>query len=495
MKKVEAYIRHEAFEPIRTELLELGFPSLSITRGQGLRPPEGHHRALPRGGADELPRPEGQDRVRGRLDRDVQTVVDTILKHARTGSIGDGKVFVMPVEEAYRIRTGESGEETLQAHPDAAAEVGERSRWVTAAARSRRAPPPRRRSLVERCGPSTCEMVDAVLGGDGLRRGRRARRRGGRRAGRGRRAAARPPRSAAGRGAAPTLGACGATSARLPRSGRSPVPPGVRPRSPIVSGGERLGARAAARRAGGGRGRRVPPHRGGRRADRGRRRGGAGGRAEPRAARSSRSCARGAAWSREESCGARRALGCDLARGAVALCAELTTERPRQWWRRSPARSRGRWPSTSGARLRARCRPRRDGADGTRPRPAWRRACAGTGTVGVSSFYAEPGELGRALRRGRARARRAAPRRGAGGGEGPRHGRLPAAVPRVRVASRGGALVLRGHGRAARPLRRASTAPSSSRPSRRSSSTTAPRRDGRARSTCTATRSPTGSSG
>ena len=51
----------------------------------------------------------------------MQTIVDTILRHARTGSIGDGKVFVMPVEEAYRIRTGESGEETLQAHPDAAA--------------------------------------------------------------------------------------------------------------------------------------------------------------------------------------------------------------------------------------------------------------------------------------------------------------------------------------------------------------------------------------
>ena len=47
----------------------------------------------------------------------MQTVVDAILKHARTGSIGDGKVFVLPVEEAYRIRTGESGEETLQAHP------------------------------------------------------------------------------------------------------------------------------------------------------------------------------------------------------------------------------------------------------------------------------------------------------------------------------------------------------------------------------------------
>jgi nitrogen regulatory protein PII len=54
-------------------------------------------------------------------DKDVQTIVDTVLKHARTGSIGDGKVFIVPVEAAYRIRTGESGEETLQAHPDAAA--------------------------------------------------------------------------------------------------------------------------------------------------------------------------------------------------------------------------------------------------------------------------------------------------------------------------------------------------------------------------------------
>jgi nitrogen regulatory protein PII len=51
----------------------------------------------------------------------VQTIVDTILKHARTGAVGDGKVFVAPVDDAYRVRTGESGEEVLQAHPDAAA--------------------------------------------------------------------------------------------------------------------------------------------------------------------------------------------------------------------------------------------------------------------------------------------------------------------------------------------------------------------------------------
>jgi nitrogen regulatory protein PII len=120
MKMVVAYIRHEAFEPIRTELLELGFPSLSITEVKGSGRQKGiteHYRGA-----------ELTNYLRPKIKiecvvaaRDVQTIVDTVLKHARSGSIGDGKVFVMPVEEAYRIRTGESGEETLQAHPDAAA--------------------------------------------------------------------------------------------------------------------------------------------------------------------------------------------------------------------------------------------------------------------------------------------------------------------------------------------------------------------------------------
>lgn len=48
--------------------------------------------------------------------RSPDTVVETILKHARTGEVGDGKIFVMPVEEAIRIRTGEDGEPVLQLH-------------------------------------------------------------------------------------------------------------------------------------------------------------------------------------------------------------------------------------------------------------------------------------------------------------------------------------------------------------------------------------------
>ena len=122
MKKIEAFIRHEAFEPIRMELLELGFPSLSISEVKGSGRQKG---VTERYRGAEL---TNWLRPKVKLEcvvasGDVDQVVDTILRFARTGAIGDGKVFVMPVEEAYRIRTGESGEETLQAHPEAAVEV------------------------------------------------------------------------------------------------------------------------------------------------------------------------------------------------------------------------------------------------------------------------------------------------------------------------------------------------------------------------------------
>jgi len=122
MKMVLAYIRHESFEPIRTELLELGFPSLSISEVKGFGRQKGiteHYRGAT---VTNYLRPKIKIECVV-AEKDVQTIVDTILKHARTGSIGDGKVFVMPVEAAYRIRTGETGEETLQAHPDAATSV------------------------------------------------------------------------------------------------------------------------------------------------------------------------------------------------------------------------------------------------------------------------------------------------------------------------------------------------------------------------------------
>ena len=122
MKLVQAYIRHEAFEPIRHELLELGFPSLSISEVKGSGRQKGITERYRGAEVTNYLRPKVKIEVVV-ASGDVQTIVDTVLKHARTGAVGDGKVFVMPVEEAYRVRTGESGEEVLQAHPGAAAGV------------------------------------------------------------------------------------------------------------------------------------------------------------------------------------------------------------------------------------------------------------------------------------------------------------------------------------------------------------------------------------
>ena len=115
MKMVIAYVRHEAFEPIRTELLGLGFPSLTISEVKGSGRQKGiteHYR-----GAEITNYLRPKVKIECVVaDEDVPTVVDTILRHARTGAVGDGKVFVLDVEEAYRVRTGEAGEDILQAH-------------------------------------------------------------------------------------------------------------------------------------------------------------------------------------------------------------------------------------------------------------------------------------------------------------------------------------------------------------------------------------------
>ncbi len=117
MKKVEAFIRHEAFEPIRAELLEKGFPSLSVSEVKGSGRQKGVVEKY-RGSALTV-------NVRPKLklevvieDKDKPLVVETILRHARSGEVGDGKIFVLPVEEAIRIRTGEDGELVLQAHSE-----------------------------------------------------------------------------------------------------------------------------------------------------------------------------------------------------------------------------------------------------------------------------------------------------------------------------------------------------------------------------------------
>jgi nitrogen regulatory protein PII len=115
MKKIEAFIRHEAFEPIRAELLERGFPSISVGEVKGSGRQKGVVETYRGSSMTVNVRPKLKIEVVVE-EKDKPVVVETILNHARTGDVGDGKIFVLPVEEAIRIRTGEEGVEVLQAH-------------------------------------------------------------------------------------------------------------------------------------------------------------------------------------------------------------------------------------------------------------------------------------------------------------------------------------------------------------------------------------------
>jgi nitrogen regulatory protein P-II 1 len=122
VKKIEAYIRHDRFEAIRAELYAIGLPSLSVIETLGSGRQAGiveHYR-----GATETLHLRPKLKVEMVVaDEDVDSAIDVILTHARTGEIGDGKIFVLPVERAIRIRTGEEGPEVVEAHHESHTEA------------------------------------------------------------------------------------------------------------------------------------------------------------------------------------------------------------------------------------------------------------------------------------------------------------------------------------------------------------------------------------
>ncbi|HEY8489829.1 MAG TPA: P-II family nitrogen regulator [Dehalococcoidia bacterium] len=113
MKKIEAIIRPEKLDDVKHALAEKGFVGLNIVgvTGRGVQKGIVH---AGRGGeaysVDMLPKVKLETVV---ADQHVEEVVGIIQKAAWTGNIGDGKVFILPVDEAIRVRTGERGEAAL----------------------------------------------------------------------------------------------------------------------------------------------------------------------------------------------------------------------------------------------------------------------------------------------------------------------------------------------------------------------------------------------
>lgn len=112
MKKIEAYIKPFKLDEVKEALMEAGVGGMSVIEVKGFGRQRGH-KELYRGSeykVDFLPKVLLQVVVR---DEDVERIVNTIVSSARTGQIGDGKIFISAVEDAIRVRTGESGEEVL----------------------------------------------------------------------------------------------------------------------------------------------------------------------------------------------------------------------------------------------------------------------------------------------------------------------------------------------------------------------------------------------
>ena len=109
MKKIEAIIKPFKLDEVREALSEVGITGLTVTEVKGFGRQKGHTE-LYRGAeyvVDFLPKIKIEIVVNA---GQAETAIDAIIKAARTGKIGDGKIFVMPVEHVVRIRTGETNE-------------------------------------------------------------------------------------------------------------------------------------------------------------------------------------------------------------------------------------------------------------------------------------------------------------------------------------------------------------------------------------------------
>lgn len=113
MQRVEAIIRPEKVEQVKNALADAGFVGLNVVgvTGRGAQRGVVHTgRAGTNQTVDMLPKARMEIVVR---DKDAERVVEIIVAQARTGAIGDGKIFLSPVREVVRIRTGERGETAL----------------------------------------------------------------------------------------------------------------------------------------------------------------------------------------------------------------------------------------------------------------------------------------------------------------------------------------------------------------------------------------------
>jgi len=108
MKMVEAIIRRDKLEFVLAGLSEIGYPGITVSevKGHGKQKGMTQHWRGNEYTIQFIPKIKIEVVV---LDEDLPRILDVVVRHSRTGNMGDGKVFVFDVEEAVRVRTGDSG--------------------------------------------------------------------------------------------------------------------------------------------------------------------------------------------------------------------------------------------------------------------------------------------------------------------------------------------------------------------------------------------------
>ncbi|GEL78403.1 P-II family nitrogen regulator [Tenuibacillus multivorans] len=112
MKKVDAIIRPETFQELREEFDNLGVNGMTVSEVAGCGQQKGQE-GIFRGNRYEI---KLYPKVKVELvvdDHEIDPIIETIVNTCSTGEVGDGKIFISPIENVYRIRTGEVGKEAL----------------------------------------------------------------------------------------------------------------------------------------------------------------------------------------------------------------------------------------------------------------------------------------------------------------------------------------------------------------------------------------------
>ncbi len=112
MKKITAIIREDRFSMVKDALSDIGYPGMTVTEVKG----HGNQKGITEQWRGRTYTTDFLKKMQIEIvvsDKEVEKILQCIVKESQTGSIGDGKIFISPIENAIRIRTGEKGEAAI----------------------------------------------------------------------------------------------------------------------------------------------------------------------------------------------------------------------------------------------------------------------------------------------------------------------------------------------------------------------------------------------